>query len=196
MNAAGGKVLRRSLHRVVAKEAAIVFLHPQLSYDSEAGYIVVDESLNFVDQTLAAMAGQEAPNDNTEEFVNLLRRARKGQRQLKTKLLQVYGSQCCVSGTGPINVLEAAHVEQHSISGINISTNALLLRSDIHILYDDHLLAINPQTLMIYLSPELIHTSYWVLNATQLRPRNDGKIPDYEKLQQRWNSIKWLPTES
>ncbi len=139
---------------------------------------------------------QEAKNDDTQEFVNVIRRVRKGQAQLRNKLMHVYEFQCCMTGTGPINVLEAAHIEKHSIGGINLSTNALLLRSDIHILYDDYLIAVHPNTMTIYVSPQLKLTSYWVLNGTLLKSRNDSKCPDEKKILEHWNQKNWIPVDA
>ncbi|MDB4925937.1 HNH endonuclease signature motif containing protein [Mucilaginibacter sp.] len=194
MNASGGTMTRRSLNRVVAKEAAIVFLYPLLTYSDDGEFIVInDTQFGGIDNETAIWVEREAANDHKEDKANVLRRLRKRQRQLKKKLLQVYGAQCCITGTAVSNVLIAAHIEPHALGGINISTNALLLRSDIHILYDDHFIAIDPETLMIYLSPELISTSYWIYNATTLKSRNDGKQPDNEKLYQHWCQIDWAP---
>lgn len=192
INATGGKATRRSLNRVVAKEAAIVFLHPQLTYDVSADSIIIDDvPINSASRDEAKIAEKEAVNDNIENFRNVLRRVRKGQSQLRNKLLQVYSSQCCVTGTGPANVLEAAHIEWHSAGGINISTNALLLRSDIHILFDDHLITIEPETMKVLVSEELIDSPYWVLNKATLRPRNDNKLPDKGKLEYHWRQTSW-----
>ncbi len=56
MNASGGKVSRRSLNRIVAKEAAIVFLHPELSYDSEGQFIIVEDLADgFIDREITTI---------------------------------------------------------------------------------------------------------------------------------------------
>ncbi len=127
----------------------------------------------------------EADNDS-EEYENLQRRIRRGQRQLKLKLLEVYGAACAISGSGPVEVLEAAHIVGHAESGVNDSCNALLLRADIHILFDRHLLKIEPHSFKIILDKSLKKTDYWQWNGKKLRKRTDGLTPSPEYLARRW----------
>jgi hypothetical protein len=83
-------------------------------------------------------------------------------------------------------VLEAGHIVEHASSGNNSLGNGLLLRADIHTLFDIGLLRIDPETLAVVLSPALANTPYWELNATVLRPRVDGSQPDRLLLEARW----------
>ncbi len=127
---------------------------------------------------------KEAENDN--DYKSLLSRARRGQRALRLKLLELYDAACAVTGTGPAEVLEAAHILSHAISGINHSENALLLRADIHILFDRNLLKINPDTFEIVIHNSLKGTEYWKLDGGILRTRNDQSIPSVEYLKMKW----------
>jgi hypothetical protein len=70
--------------------------------------------------------------------------------------------------------------------------NGLLLRSDLHDLLDDDLLAINPETLTVFIHPSLANTIYCELNGKVLKPRADGLRPSYENLKKRWDKIGWL----
>ncbi|KAB8313509.1 HNH endonuclease [Erwinia endophytica] len=131
---------------------------------------------------------KEAPNDNIDEYQNQRRHPRKGQTQLKQRLLEVYDAVCCITGCSTLEVLEAAHILSHADSGVNDSENALLLRADIHILFDRNLLKISPRILKIYLDNSLKDTEYWNLNGKLLRKRNDGRRPSFEYLNIRWKN--------
>ena len=104
----------------------------------------------------------------------------------RRNLLRAYGEKCSVSGTGPRGVLEAVHIVPHAESGINALDNGLLLRADLQNLFDDGLLRINPDSLMVALSPELHGTDYWELNGVRRRDRSDGSRQSREFLKQRW----------
>ncbi|MDE8741159.1 HNH endonuclease [Pectobacterium polaris] len=130
---------------------------------------------------------EESTND-VNEYEYQRRRARRGQARLKRKLLEVYDATCCVTGTDILEILEAAHIVSHAKTGVNNSENALLLRADIHILFDRNLLKIAPKNLKIFLDNSLKDTEYWGLNGKLLRKRNDGKNPSFEYLKNRWES--------
>ncbi|MDO3627599.1 HNH endonuclease signature motif containing protein [Mucilaginibacter sp. BT774] len=189
LNAAGGILGRRAMINVVAKESSIVHLHPNLSWDANFERIIVKRQGN--EEKLAVIKEiAEAQNDDPA-YQPYARKIRKGQAALRRKLLSVYSNQCCISMTGPENVLQAAHIEPHFKKGNNHSTNALLLRSDIHDLFDDGLVLIEPFTLKVVIHPCLAGTVYQELAGRHLLTRADSKQPDNEKLKERWQTYYW-----
>lgn len=138
-------------------------------------------------------AHEEAQNDDPDVFLNQSRRARKGQRRLRLKLLQLYENKCAITGYAPTEVLEAAHISSHSTSGINHSDNGLLLRADIHSLFDSNLLRICPDNLTVLIDSSLKNTPYWKLQGKHLRKRVDGSNPAKEYLIERWNLHVMVP---
>jgi putative restriction endonuclease len=54
----------------------------------------------------------------------------------------VYNRKCAISGEKTLPVLEAAHINSFSESGPHFISNALLLRSDLHKLFDSGYLTI------------------------------------------------------
>jgi hypothetical protein len=196
LNAAGGRVSRGTVNNTVAKETAIVQFHPSLKWDDNFTTIVIENSDIPLVQSIQVKPTKkqikEALNDDPNAFQKTARRIRKGQPKFRKLLLEAYNSKCCISGTGPSNVLQAAHIEPHSVSGENLSANGLLLRSDLHDLFDDNMLAIHPQSFKIYIHPSLNNTIYWQLNSRTLIPRNDGQFPSMKNLKSRWAKIKWL----
>lgn len=73
-----------------------------------------------------------------------LARARLGQGAFRVLVTGAYERRCAISGQKVLPVLEAAHIKPHSESGPNLVTNGLLLRSDMHILFDQGYLTVTP----------------------------------------------------
>lgn len=126
-----------------------------------------------------------APNDPAE-WQAYARKVRRGQPKFRANLMKLYAGECCISGWSPENVLEAAHIDPHAATGNNSVANGLLLRSDLHCLFDDGLLHIDPDSLTVVLNPRLLDTPYREFHGRKLRERRDGSTPDREKLRLRW----------
>ena len=73
-----------------------------------------------------------------------LARARLGQGAFRTLVTDAYHRRCAVTGERSLPALEAAHIKAHSRSGPNRTDNGLLLRADIHRLFDDGYVTIDP----------------------------------------------------
>ena len=57
---------------------------------------------------------------------------------------EAYNRKCSISGEKTLPVLEAAHVMPYSEKGPHSPNNGLLLRSDLHILFDRGYLTVTP----------------------------------------------------
>lgn len=193
LNAAGGRVGRRTLLYTVAEEVALVELHPRLDWDAEKDWIEVVAGNGKETARPVYLDFDEAPNDDPAELALFARRVRAGQPRFRRNLLVAYGERCAISGWGPADVLEAAHILLHAHTGLNETNNGLLLRSDLHILFDDGLLRIDPDSLRVSLDPSLADTPYWDWNGASLRPRVDGSHPHREYLRARWAGEKEQP---
>jgi putative restriction endonuclease len=66
-----------------------------------------------------------------------LTRARLGQGAFRILVTEAYERRCAITGERTLPVLEAAHIRPYSESGPHLISNGLLLRSDLHILFDD-----------------------------------------------------------
>lgn len=82
-------------------------------------------------------------------------RERRGQREFRDALLKRYGGRCLVTGCKVLAVLEAAHINPYRGEQDNHTENGLLLRSDIHTLFDLNLLGIEPDGLQVELSAKI-----------------------------------------
>jgi len=65
-----------------------------------------------------------------------LARARLGQGAFRVLVLDAYHRRCAVTGERVLPVLEAAHIKPYSEEGPHHTSNGLLLRSDLHTLFD------------------------------------------------------------
>lgn len=107
---------------------------------------------------------------------------RQGQPLFRMKLLDAYEGRCAVTGSGAVRVLEAAHIHPYRGAHTNRVDNGLLLRSDIHTLFDLGLLWF--ENLRIFVSAELEGTDYRALHGTPLRlPREPACHPNPKHLE-------------
>lgn len=75
----------------------------------------------------------------------ILSRVRLGQGAFRVLVTDAYSGQCAVTGEHSLPVLEAAHIRPYSDAGPHLVSNGLLLRSDIHKLFDAGYLTITPE---------------------------------------------------
>ncbi|MBD8650996.1 HNH endonuclease [Rhizobium sp. CFBP 13726] len=87
---------------------------------------------------------------------------RPEQALFRHALIKRYNGRCPVSRCSVGAVLQAAHIIPFSenVALRNDIRNGLLLRADIHVLFDKLLLAIHPKTGMVEIAPELLDSSY------------------------------------
>jgi putative restriction endonuclease len=69
---------------------------------------------------------------------------RLGQQAFQAVVLDAYGRQCAISGTRIRPVLQAAHIRPVTSGGEHRVDNGLLLRSDVHTMFDRGYLAVDP----------------------------------------------------
>jgi putative restriction endonuclease len=62
--------------------------------------------------------------------------ARRGQAAFRAALIDAYGGRCSITGCDAVEALEAAHISPYKGDHTNDVTNGLLLRADLHTLFD------------------------------------------------------------
>ena len=82
-------------------------------------------------------------------------RRRRGQREFRFKMIERFGEICAFSGEQPPQVLEAAHINSFAQTGEHHLNGGLLLRRDIHSLFDANLITVNPYSWKIQIAPRL-----------------------------------------
>jgi hypothetical protein len=93
---------------------------------------------------------------------------RQGQGSFRKKLLKAYAGQCAVTGCTIEALLEAAHIVPYLGEDTNVVSNGLLLRADIHTLFDLGHLWVNPQTLLVGMTEGLKVSEYGPLEQKPL----------------------------
>lgn len=113
---------------------------------------------------------------------------RRGQQRFRESLLEAYGGHCCISGCGVEEVLEAAHIIPYRGDKTNHTTNGLLLRSDLHTLFDLGLISVDPKQHTVSMDRRLSETPYWEYANKKINLPNDKQLwPNTLALTQRWN---------
>ena len=117
-------------------------------------------------------------------------RQRLGQSDFRKALIANYNARCAVTGCDAIEALEAAHIAPYGDIESNHPSNGLLLRADIHTLFDADLIGFDPCTSRITLGSTLVKTSYSELQGKPLAPPStaDGR-PNNQALEKRWQQF-------
>ena len=121
-------------------------------------------------------------------------KARLGQTTFRRKLLEAYDSRCALTECAVDEALSAAHIIDHHVSKSQEVTNGILLRADLHILFDRQLLRICPDTLLVVIDKQLEDTEYGALSGRALRmPEEENKHPSRDGLRWRWDAANRQP---
>jgi len=138
-------------------------------------------------------SGDEAFDPDDTDRRNLVERQireRRGQQRFRDDLRTRYDDRCLATGCTVLAVLEAAHISPYRGDADNHPENGLLLRSDIHTLFDLNLLGIDPALLQIKVHPDVVQ-EYTFLDGrvinwpTEDRPSQAALILRYESFNQR-----------
>lgn len=109
---------------------------------------------------------------------------RQGQADFRRNLLRRYGTRCMISGSTIDRIIDAAHIRPYRGESDNHEENGLLLRTDLHALYDLGLLGIEPVTLKIRLHPSLRRSEYGELHGQRLKC--DKAVPAESAIKRSW----------
>lgn len=108
---------------------------------------------------------------------------RQGQAAFRQALMTAYGSRCAITDCDVPEALEAAHIFPFKGDHTNHVTNGLLLRADLHTLFDLGLIAIDAATMTVITASKLEATHYGALNGKSLRaPEKVADHPSGEAL--------------
>jgi predicted restriction endonuclease len=112
---------------------------------------------------------------------------RQGQAKFRSKLLADYEGKCAITGCDVPDVLQAAHIFPYMGPATNQASNGIILRADIHTLFDLGMIRIEPSSLEISVSAALDHTIYQAYDGKSLRlPCNKASWPSPLALARRW----------
>lgn len=119
---------------------------------------------------------------------------RPGQARFRDALDRVYAARCCVSRCTVTWAIDAAHIQPYAEKRSNSATNGLLLRSDLHALFDAHHLAIEPSSRRVFVSDEAREwRDYRALHGKKLAspaPGFEKFAPPASAFVARWKMFK------
>jgi putative restriction endonuclease len=101
-------------------------------------------------------------------------------------LLRAYEGRCAITDCEVKDVLEAGHIVPYLGPLTNRTDNGLLLRADIHTLFDCGLISIDADTRTVVVADRLLATDYANLNGKALRaPKTAADAPSAQALARR-----------
>ena len=151
-----------------------------------------------VQERLANASTSLMPNVQHERYGNpILVRPRLGQGTFRILVTDAYQRKCAITGERTLPALEAAHIKPYSEGGSHEPQNGLLMRRDIHALFDGGYVTITPD-LKFHVSRRIKEefengrhyyaldghsiltptTSSWVPDVTALKWHNDQRFRD------------------
>jgi putative restriction endonuclease len=159
--------------------------------DSEEGRILwsaVQESIAFGQRVQDS--GSATSIDSDRGFgAEYLTRGRLGQGAFRVLVTDAYLRRCAVTGERTLPVLEAAHIKPYALIGPNSVKNGILLRSDLHKLFDLGYVTITP-ALRLEVSRRLKAEwengrEYYAYHGKELRcrPVDAANLPSREYLE-------------
>jgi hypothetical protein len=193
-------ISKGNLIHIVAEETLLVNLHPSIKFDEVKNQIIwvgaPEREIRRTDKPLSEQIASEIneASDDEIEKVRITVNKRSRQSKFRANLMEVYEGRCAITGTSVSQVLEAAHILPHSVTRSNHSTYGILLRSDLHCLFDDDLLLVEPEApnvLKVRIHDKLRGTEYWTLNGVKLRKRKDGQAPNTTHLKKKSEQAGW-----
>lgn len=124
----------------------------------------------------------EYDGSDERRIVTVQQVRREQQSRFRDALLSAYGGACAISGTDVSAVLQAAHINPYRGRKSQIVQNGILLRADLHLLYDAYLISVEPDTHAVRLSEHLAGTDYANLNQQRLRATSSPELAPNEGL--------------
>ncbi len=116
---------------------------------------------------------------------------RRGQARFRNSLIDAYRGRCAVTDSAVISVLEAAHIDRYFGTHTNRVANGLLLRSDIHALFDLGLITVSSH-LTVQLAPWLRDSEYGNFHDKPLTvPLHPVYRPDSDALRRHRKGCEW-----
>ena len=118
-------------------------------------------------------------------------RPRLGQGAFRVLVTDIYNRRCAITQERTLPALEAAHIRPYSDGGEHDARNGLLLRRDIHSLFDAGYVIVTPN-LQFEVSRRIKEEfengrHYYELHGKPIRPPDDAlRRPDAEAL--RWHN--------
>lgn len=125
---------------------------------------------------------------DTRERINRSIALRRGQHAFRHKLMRRYGPVCMISRCQLLDIIEAAHIWPYRNQADNHPGNGLLLRADLHTLFDLDMIGIQPENLRVWLHPAVQAAGYEHFRGVSIHLIGRAR-PSGDALALRWASF-------
>lgn len=112
---------------------------------------------------------------------------RRRQAAFRTRLLEIFEGRCTVTRCSALDAIDAAHIVGVGGQGEDTISNGLILRADLHRLFDRDLMAINPKTGSVHFSASC-QNDYADLEGTRVTLPSRG--PSLSAFSARWRRFQ------
>lgn len=153
------------------------------------------ERVKYILEKHSIFCNNEKAAEVNPGYKSILSKVRIGQGAFRVMVTDAYARRCAISGEKTLPVLEAAHIKPYSYGGINKTDNGLLLRSDLHKLFDAGYITINADNYYVEVSKKIKEEfengrDYYKYHGQHLKslPDNKNDLPNQ-------NFLHWHNTE-
>jgi hypothetical protein len=120
------------------------------------------------------------PRAHQVDFVERAVQQRLGQGLFRASVVRAFGGACAVTGTRTPHVLQAAHISGVRKGGVHAVENALLLRADLHNLFDLGLLTIGSK-LAVEVDTTVADAEYRALHGRKVSPPRGVNLTEWRQ---------------
>lgn len=166
-------------------------LHGPVSNDQPADFwsFVDDSELTEIEQRVAEEFSQLEDDERTIKVAEMVQRS--GQQSFRNKLIRAYHGACAMSSCDVLPALQAAHISAYRGPKSQFTSNGLLLRADLHLLYDAHLISVRPDSMKIEIADSIGDSAYVDLAGKQITiPCAEEDRPSAERLASHYLRFK------
>jgi putative restriction endonuclease len=146
---------------------------------------------NRIEQSPATLAAVDSKGYGRPQVVL----PRLGQGLFRILVTDYYDKRCAVTGERTLPVLDAVHIKPYAIVQKHEVWNGLLMRSDLHRLFDGGYLSVNPANRRVQVSKRIKDEfengrDYYKLDGTEIRePNVPWARPNTENLEFHFNAV-------
>lgn len=129
----------------------------------------------------AATADRRLADPSSRYGEPVITRPRLGQGAFRVLVTDAYERRCAVTSERTLPVLEAAHIRPYAQNGAHEIDNGLLLRADLHTLFDRGYVTVTPD-MRFHVSPRIREEfqngrDYYALDGREVRPPGQRFAP-------------------
>lgn len=175
-----------SMDRIEADFGTVERFARRRFLNTDAGGPVLDMSgmIRLSERDLARMQIFDPQNskEGRQAVIDTIIR-RRGHPVFRQALLEAYEGRCAITNFTGAEALEAACIVPYRGKQTHHPSNGLLLRADVHTLFDLGKIAVDTGTMSVVIADDLQETNYRLLAGRPLRyPRDEAARPSTEAL--------------